>query len=93
MKNRLTVLVVLLTSVLSAQVGINTTTPTKTLDVNGEMRIRTTPVATDNYNILVVDSEGNVKQIPASSLNSGTCPNFLKNQSSGYAIHFSSPIS
>lgn len=47
-----------------AQVGIETTTPTKTLDVNGEMRVRFTtsnlnePAAKDS--ILVVDNLGNV---------------------------------
>ncbi|HCA06937.1 hypothetical protein [Chryseobacterium sp.] len=39
-KNTLTLLV--LSSIkLASQVGISTTTPTKTLDVNGEMRVRT----------------------------------------------------
>ncbi len=49
-----------------AQVGIETTTPTKTLDVNGEMRVRFTssnlnePAAKDS--ILVVDNFGNVNR-------------------------------
>ena len=60
------ILVILFTLPLSifAQVGIETTTPTKTLDVNGEMRVRFTtsnlnePAAKDS--ILVVDNLGNV---------------------------------
>ncbi|WP_264559379.1 C1q-like domain-containing protein [Flavobacterium sp. N2270] len=49
-----------------AQVGIETTRPTKTLDVNGEMRVRFTssnlnePAAKDS--ILVVDNFGNVNR-------------------------------
>lgn len=38
---------------LFSQVGINTDTPTKTLDVNGTLRVRDTPAATTvtGYNI------------------------------------------
>lgn len=39
---KITAILIVLSSIKSAaQVGINTTTPTKTLDVNGEMRVRT----------------------------------------------------
>ncbi|SKC06067.1 hypothetical protein SAMN05660477_02712 [Soonwooa buanensis] len=56
--------VLLLTiGVLNAQVGINTTTPTRTLDVNGDLRLRSTvDKATDPaYNrVLVKDVDGKV---------------------------------
>lgn len=78
-----------------AQVGINTTTPTKTLDVNGEARIRNTPTATGSYSILVVDSEGNVQKVPASALQApaGTCPNLNRAISHGYTLYFNSSSS
>ncbi|AZB02164.1 hypothetical protein EG359_22345 [Chryseobacterium joostei] len=43
---------------LFSQVGINTDTPTKTLDVNGTLRVRDTPAATTvtGYNILAQDT-------------------------------------
>lgn len=46
---------------INGQVGINTNDPTKTLDVNGEMRIRLLPLATtDTYSLTVADVNGNV---------------------------------
>ncbi|ANF49111.1 hypothetical protein A0O34_00425 [Chryseobacterium glaciei] len=46
---------------INGQVGINTNNPTKTLDVNGEMRIRLLPLATtDTYSLTVADVDGNV---------------------------------
>ncbi|BAP30806.1 uncharacterized protein CHSO_1769 [Chryseobacterium sp. StRB126] len=43
---------------LFSQVGINTNTPTATLDVNGNMRVRNTPTATTvpGYQLLVQDT-------------------------------------
>lgn len=43
---------------LFSQVGINTSTPTATLDVNGNMRVRNTPAATTvpGYQLLVQDN-------------------------------------
>lgn len=44
-----------------SQVGINTSTPTKTLDVNGDIRVRALPDASiGSYNIIVVDTDGNI---------------------------------
>jgi len=51
----------------SAQVGINTTTPSATLDVNGNMRIRitdsTTRLSAPKDSLLVVDQDGNIVRI------------------------------
>ncbi|MDN3693928.1 hypothetical protein QWZ06_17425 [Chryseobacterium tructae] len=43
---------------LFSQVGINTSAPTATLDVNGNMRVRNTPAATTvpGYQLLVQDN-------------------------------------
>lgn len=49
--------------VLNAQVGINTETPTRTLDVNGDLRLRSTVDKTTDpaYNrVLIKDADGNV---------------------------------
>lgn len=87
---KLSSLFLVLPFMVIAQVGINTTTPTKTLDVNGEARIRNTPTATGSYSVLVVDSDGNVKKIPVSALQtpSGTCPNLNRFTSHGYSLNF-----
>lgn len=84
----------ILPGALLAQVGINTTTPTKTLDVNGEMRIRIVPQGDTTDNILVVDSQGNIRKLPISSLQvtNSMCPN-LHNTSTGYYLLFTSTSS
>lgn len=53
----------------TGNVGINTQTPTKNLDINGELRIRMLPNSSssaDNY--LVTDSDGNVFSRPGNVL-------------------------
>lgn len=60
-KHLLTVAFLLICGKSFSQVGINTATPTKTLDVNGEMRIRVLPNATTgNYNLILTDNNGNI---------------------------------
>lgn len=52
---------ILFFQVANSQVGINTTSPTKDLDINGELRIRNLPDANiSNSNLLVADVNGNV---------------------------------
>jgi hypothetical protein len=52
---------------LQAQnVGINTSDPTKMLDVNGDLRIRTLPAGTGADKLIVADAAGNILQQPAS---------------------------
>lgn len=43
-----------------SQVGINTTEPTATLDVNGTIRVRSIPSSTADGKILVIDDSGNI---------------------------------
>lgn len=51
----------LISSHFFSQVGINTPTPTKMLDINGEMRIRVLPDGSSGiYNLIVADSDGNI---------------------------------
>ncbi|MEZ4857881.1 MAG: hypothetical protein R2781_03650 [Flavobacteriaceae bacterium] len=51
-----------------AQVGINTTAPTKHLDINGELRVRDLPVANSSLNLITSDSQGNMGKITDAKL-------------------------
>lgn len=88
-------LFLLLPAIGFSQVGIQTTTPTETLDVNGTFRTRDIPLVTTAEYVIVTNADGVHRKVLLSSLtqNPGTCPNFLLNQSSGYHIKFSSPSS
>lgn len=57
---RLLLLILVFQSSIYSQVGINTTTPTKTLDVNGELRVRTLPSSSSVTQALYADNDGNV---------------------------------
>ncbi|PQB03803.1 hypothetical protein [Aureitalea marina] len=61
MKSSLRILVALIITNLNAQVGVNTTTPTSMLDVNGTARIRSLAVPSNGL-------AGNLKMIVASDL-------------------------
>lgn len=72
-------ILILLTIIVNAQVGIKTTTPTRTLDVNGTSRLRTlTDKSTDkNYDqVLTTDPNGNVDYIPKTDLHQQYVPLF-----------------
>lgn len=70
-KKNFAILFVISTSAF-AQVGINTNDPSKTLDVNGEVRVRTLPAGGTIDNILVADTSGNLRIVPRSSFGGGT---------------------
>tara|TARA_R110000772_G_scaffold95789_3_gene194174 strand:- start:17728 stop:18480 length:753 start_codon:yes stop_codon:yes gene_type:complete len=53
------IIIILFPLFISAQVGINTTTPTKELDVNGELRVRNIP-SMSSTEYLVKDVDGNI---------------------------------
>lgn len=68
MKNKIlySLTVLLLSLSIKAQVGINTDSPTKMLDINGYLRLRVTTYPTaptiDNYDqVLVTDDNGNIE--------------------------------
>lgn len=58
------------------QIGINISQPTKTLDINGELRIRTLNQGADTDNILSADIDGNIRKISRAE---------LSGKSSGYS--------
>lgn len=63
------IIVVSATGLFAQNIGIGTTTPTKTLDVNGDVRVRNLPVGngmTDNY--ITVDVNGNLRRVAATTL-------------------------
>jgi hypothetical protein len=55
----------------TAQVGINTNNPTQALDINGELRVRTLPSGDVIDEVLVSDSDGNVRKVPRNSFETG----------------------
>lgn len=60
-----------------AQVGINTQSPTRTLDVNGNARIRNIDLQTTAPNFVVVsDADGNIRKVNPSDLTSGTSASY-----------------
>lgn len=69
MKHIYTLLLISLSSLLFSQVGINTTTPTKTLDVDGEVYIRKTPEGDKGIeSILSTDTDGNIRKVAVADL-------------------------
>ncbi len=67
MKRKFFLLFSLMSQVVFSQVGINTPSPTKTLDVNGDMRIRNvSSTNSDNIDFLVKDNEGNISSVSRS---------------------------
>ncbi|ANF49110.1 hypothetical protein A0O34_00420 [Chryseobacterium glaciei] len=46
------------------QVGIKTTSPTKILDINGDLRIRVLPQGSTSQSLLITDVNGNMLQMP-----------------------------
>jgi hypothetical protein len=64
MKKIICLYVLVLFNVSFSQVGIGTTSPTKDLDVNGEMRVRTLPLQNlSNSSLLSTDINGNLGKI------------------------------
>ncbi|NHN27701.1 hypothetical protein FIA58_018625 [Flavobacterium jejuense] len=72
MKKNTLYLLLLTTTFLFSQVGIETSNPTKTLDINGDLRIRTTEITTNESaakdSILVVDNLGNSKRVTSKTV-------------------------
>lgn len=76
-------------------VCINCTDPSEAMDVNGKIKSRDIPLVSTAEYVIVTNADGVHKKVLLSSLvqNTGTCPNFHRNESSGYYIKFSSPSS
>ena len=57
-------------NIANAQVGINTNTPTKSLDINGDFRLRTLNkvTITDYPDVLVVNNDGDVEKHSAQAI-------------------------
>ena len=81
MKNLTTIILFVLTLNCFGQVGIGTTIPTATLDINGNLKIRDVPeeiavnIAKDS--VLVVNN-GYVKSVPTTNLINETLPTAIK---------------
>ncbi|NMH27738.1 hypothetical protein [Flavobacterium silvaticum] len=68
--------------VVSSQVGVNTTSPTTMLDVNGDMRIRTVPLTTSETiakdSVLAIDKKGYVYRISSKTIVQNYLKTFVK---------------
>ncbi|MCJ7932332.1 MAG: complement C1q domain-containing protein [Chryseobacterium sp.] len=64
-KNLIILATVLVSNIVFSQVGINTPSPTQTLDVNGTARIRQTPVASTlgTSKLLITQTNGDIYEI------------------------------
>ncbi|MFZ4929029.1 hypothetical protein [Chryseobacterium sp. Mn2064] len=64
-KNLFILATALVSNVVFSQVGINTPSPTQTLDVNGSARIRQTPVATTlgSSKLIITQANGDIYEI------------------------------
>ncbi|WP_313384300.1 hypothetical protein [Chishuiella sp.] len=72
MKKNYVIIILLGLTKISAQVGINIESPTNTLDVNGDVRIRSLAEQTTSPTyVLVPDDNGVVNKVSADNLNSG----------------------
>lgn len=80
-------LMILISIIINSQVGINTTTPTETLDVNGTLRIRNINENNCVEWILVADNSGVIKKMKISEL-LNICPTLDRNQSNGNYLLF-----
>ncbi|WP_431610004.1 hypothetical protein [Chryseobacterium sp. 'Rf worker isolate 10'] len=52
--------------IANGNVGIGIITPTKKLDINGELRVRNIPLGASGVDPIAVDSDGNMVKVPAS---------------------------
>jgi hypothetical protein len=70
-----------------AQVGIDTTSPTASLDVNGNLRVRTLTSTPNNSaakdSILVSDNLGNIKRVSSKTVIESHLKTFIKGSFSG----------
>ena len=72
----------------NGNVGINTTSPTATIDVNGTARVRNLPTVVDETYIIVSNEEGDLKKMKLSDIQKNTCPNFNEEKSNCYYLLF-----
>ncbi|WP_130736481.1 hypothetical protein [Flavobacterium sp. J27] len=90
MKNFTLLVSFLLTTCLYAQVGIETTNPTSTLDINGDLRIRSTTLTTNltaaKDSIIVVDNIGNSKRVSSKTVVNSYLKTVIKGQFSSTSL-------
>lgn len=81
-------ILILFPTLLFSQVGINTTQPTTTLDVNGNIRIREMETVTSAKYMIVTDSDGVFKKMLMPTAVTDDCPEFLKAESNTHYVKF-----
>jgi hypothetical protein len=71
----------------SLNVGMGTTSPSTRLDVNGNARIRTLATGSDTDQIVTADTNGNLRKLPITSLETKT--SIAQNTTTGVITHSS----
>lgn len=87
MKKYIFSILVLSSFLAHAQIGIGTTTPTSQLDVNGDLRVRTTTLGLGleaaKDSVLVINYKGDVKRITSKQIYDSHIKSFVKGSASG----------
>ena len=96
MKTFLLFLLLPIMAIAQQKLGINTTTPQATLDINGNVIIRNLPIGTVEDTILVIRN-GEIMKVPASYYQytpPTNCPILItgQGQSNGYLLKFKSNV-
>lgn len=81
-KNYTFILLLFVCNILTAQVGIGTTSPTTTLDVNGNLRVRTLPTYNSEPatrdSIVISDGLGNVRRVSSKQIYNSNIKTLIK---------------
>lgn len=82
---------ILFFNLYNSQVGVNTTNPKATLDINGDLRVRLLTQGSESDSIVVV-RDGYLKKISISSIieKEVKCPDFMFDKSNSHYILFKS---
>lgn len=84
---------IILFSQYTGKVGINTSSPTETLDIDGSLRVRNIQQGNSTDFILVADGDGVIKKVLLANLLQNDCPIFIRSESSPYYLKFKSASS
>lgn len=90
MKTSLLLFALTLSTCVFSQIGIGTMTPTATLDIDGDVRIRNVPVETimdvAQDSLLVISRDGRIKTISATEITDRALPSIIKGNFNGSGL-------
>ena len=87
----------------TGEIGVGTTGPTAFLDINGDVRVRTIPVAADTDQLVTADTNGNLRKVnslkaskvfypPSIEINASVTGTFTIDLYAQYIAQFGSPV-